>query len=348
MKQDNATLTRIFSFILSQEGITAPIQWINVKGLRDEPGFHWSNPGLKSVSVTAGNRHFSFVVKRLGKRAKREVLVYRFLSNYEGFPIPRLFHNMYDDDKGEYWIVTECCIGRPFDRKEQFWEQCGLLLARIHVAFWDKTDALPDLFRTEPPTDRTWTAVKKLIGFLDSLPGEETVALEHVAGPTLSDLRTALEGVSHERLPVAPPPANCLIHKSFHPPEIMWRQTDEGYVPVAVDWETARIGAPQEDFRVAGQLLAQGEDGLVQVLLDSYLDELNTHGISLSRDQFLIAVRGDAILDQMETTPWLVSEYLRRRDDKSFAKWCEWVVKEIPRILGYMRCGIEEGEICQG
>ena len=87
MKQDSATLNRVFSAILSREGITAPIESLGVEGLRDEPGFHWSNPGLKAVSVIAGYRHFSYVVKRLGEHAKREVLVYRELSSYEGFPI---------------------------------------------------------------------------------------------------------------------------------------------------------------------------------------------------------------------------------------------------------------------
>lgn len=348
MTQDNAALTKVFSSILSQEGITAPIQRIDVKGLRDEPGFHWSNPGLKSVSVIAGDRDFSFVVKRLGKHAKREVLVYRFLCSYEGFPIPRLFHDVYDDDKGEYWIVVEQCAGRSFDREEPFWEQCGLLLARIHAAFWDKTGALPDLFRIERPPDRAWTAVKKFLSFLDSLPAEEAVALEHAAGPILSDLRDTLEGVNRERLPVAAPPANCLIHKAFHPPEIMWRQMDEGYMPVAVDWEVARIGAPQEDFATAGQLLAQGDEGLVRVLVDSYLDELKRHGICVSGDQFLVAVRGDAILGQLEITPWLISQYLRQYDDESFAKWCEWAIGRIPQLLGYIRCGIGVGDLHQG
>ncbi len=120
MKYDDATLTRLFSSILSLEGISAPIQRIDVNDLRDEPGFHWSNLGFKSVSVTAGNRHFPFVVKRLGKHAKGEVMVYRFLSNYQEFPIPRLFHDMYDDDKREYWIVMERCIGRSLAHKEQF------------------------------------------------------------------------------------------------------------------------------------------------------------------------------------------------------------------------------------
>ena len=348
MEQDNATLNRVFSDILSREGITVPIQRIEVEGLRDEPGFHWSNPGLKAVSVIAGDRRFSYVVKRLGEHAKREVLVYRALSCYQGFPIPRLFHDVYDGEKGEYWIVTERCVGRPFERQEEFWEQSGLLLARMHAAFWGKTSALPDLFRLERLPDRAWTAVKKMEKGLYSLPAVEMAVLKDVAGPILSDLRDTLEGVGHGSLPVAPPPANCLIHKAFHPPEIMWRRVDERYTPVAVDWEAARVGAPEEDFATAGSLLARGEDDLVKVFVGSYLDELNIRGISLSGDQFLVAVRREALLGQMEGVPWLVSQYLRKRGDEAYAAWCKWVVKGIPVMLSFIRRGIEEGELYRG
>ena len=348
MTQDIAMLKGVFSTILSREGITAPIQQFDVEGLRDEPGFHWSNPGLKSVSMTAGDRQFSIVVKRLGEHAKREVLVYRALSGHEGFPIPRLFHSVYDDEKAEYWIVTERCVGRPFDCQEPFWEQCGLLLARIHAAFWRRTDALPDLFLIERAPARALTVVRKLIDFLDSLSAGDAGALSHVAGSILSELRPALARVKRERLPVAHPPAKCLIHRAFHPPEIMWRRLDEGYTPVAVDWEQARIGAPQEDFATAGSLLARGEDDLVQVFVGSYLDELNTHGIPLSGEECLISVRSEALLGQMETAPWLVSQYLRKRDEATFAGWCKWVVKELPVVLGYIQRGVEEGDLYGG
>lgn len=115
MKQDDIAMNVVFSAILQREGVAAPIEKINAQELRDEPGFHWSNPGLKLVHVTAGVRQFAFVVKRLGKHARREVLVYRFLSNHPAFPIPRLFHDVYDDSRDEYLIVTERCIGRPID-----------------------------------------------------------------------------------------------------------------------------------------------------------------------------------------------------------------------------------------
>ena len=346
--QEDPTLTTVFSSILSQQGITDPIQKIDVQGLHDEPGFHWSNPGLKVVSVTAGERNFSYVVKRLGRHAKREVLVYRFLSNYETFPIPRLFHDVYNDDTEEYWIVTEKCIGRPLARKEQFWEECGVLLSRIHAAFWGKIDALPSLFHLERPSHRRHTIVKDLREFFDSLSATEAATVEQITGPAaLNDTRTALQRVNLERLPAVAPPMNCLIHKSFHPPEIMWRQTGEGYVPVGVDWETARVGAPQEDFGVVGQLLAKGEEDLFQVLLSTYLDELGGHGISLPREPFLAAVRGEAAQDQMKLAPWLVSQYIKRSDDESFAGWCDWAAQEIPRILEYVRRHVATGEVYQ-
>ncbi|MBN1402102.1 MAG: aminoglycoside phosphotransferase family protein [Anaerolineae bacterium] len=339
------TLGPVLSATLARQGITQPIDRIEVEGLRDEPGFHWSNPGLKLLTVTVGDWRGSFVVKRLGAHARREVLVYRFLADYPDFPLPRLYHSIYDEENGEYWILMERCVARPLGGQTQFWEQCGLLLARIHAAFWDHTDDLPALFHLERPPERAWTAAQKLRVFLSSLAEADRLALDQIAGQALEELRPALEHVHRERLPTEPPPDRCLIHKSFHPPEIMWRETEAGYPQVAVDWETARVGAPQEDFRAAGGLLAQGEQGLCDVLVSTYLDELARHGIHLPRDPFWIAVRHEALLDEMATVPWLVAQFLRRRDDELFSVWCDWVVQEIPRLLGHIARAIKAGDL---
>lgn len=46
MKKEETALKNVFSSILSNEGFTSTIDRIDIQGLRDEPGFHWSNPGL--------------------------------------------------------------------------------------------------------------------------------------------------------------------------------------------------------------------------------------------------------------------------------------------------------------
>lgn len=345
MKKEETILKNVFSSILSNEGITTPIDRIDVEGLRDEPGFHWSNPGLKSIRVTVGETELNFVVKRLGEHSKREVLIYRFLADYPKFPMPRLFHNIYDDEKNDYWFVTERCVGRSFSKSEDFWRECGLLLARIHAIFWEKTNSLPDLFNPPRESDRALRMVENLIAFIDGLSKQEIADLPEAIGPILDDLRVTLVDVDYERLPSEPPPVKCLIHKSFHPPEIMWREVDDGFLPLAVDWETARIGAPQEDFGVIGQLLSQGEEYLVRVLLDAYLNELSKWGVSLSFSSFMADVRREAILGQLSVAPWLVTEFLKRRDEKAFAEWSEWAAREIPCGLAYLRKGILDGDL---
>lgn len=72
------------------------------------------------------------------------------------------------------------------------------MLARIHATFWERIDDLPDLFHIERPRDRGWLAVKKLTEFIDSMPTGGRTALEATAGPSLSELRTALAGISPE------------------------------------------------------------------------------------------------------------------------------------------------------
>ena len=116
---------------------------------------------------------------------------------------------------------------------------------------------------------------------------------------------------------------------------------------MAVDWESARIGAPQEDFRVLGQLLAHGEEDLVRVLLETYLNELGKREISIPFDSFMVDVRREAILDQLSLIPWLVPEFLKRREEEIFAEWNKWAAQEIPRGMAYLRQGILEGDLYQ-
>ena len=345
MELTDTSLTDVFAAILTQQGITAPIDGIEVQGLHDEPGFHWSNPGLKAVTVTAGGHDHPFVVKRLRERSKREVLVYRFLSGYPDFPAPRLYHHVYDDAEREYWVVIERCVPRPLGSQEAFCEQCGLVLARLHAAFWDRTDALPDFFHQQRTTARSWAAVLKLSGYPGSLSQKDRAALVEIAGAIVGDLEAALGGIDRAWLESTPPAARCLIHKAFHPPEIAWREVSDGYEPVAVDWETATVGAPQEDFRVAGTLIAEGKEPLVQALMDAYHAELGAHAIALPRETFDADALRYALVDQMEMMPWLLSQYLRRRGDESYAGWCAWAAQAIPHTLAHIRGSIEKGHL---
>ena len=81
--------------------------------LADEPGFHWSDPGIYSLAFNAGGRQHRCVMKRLGQHSKREVLIYRFLSVFEEFPMPKLYYSMTDDVTEDYWFLMEQCFANP-------------------------------------------------------------------------------------------------------------------------------------------------------------------------------------------------------------------------------------------
>jgi hypothetical protein len=337
----------VFSSILLENWIKAPLEKIDIEGVHDEPGFHWSNPGVKMVSALAGGKSYPFVLKTLGEHSKREILVYRFLSGQEGFPIPRLFHDVYDEDRKEYRMVIERCVGRSFFRPEDFWVQCGLLLTRIHSIFWNKVDILPDFFNAEIDTERLRKAVDRLSVFLSSLSTKEIGVLEDELGISLSNLFSVLDGVVRESLLELPGTDRCLIHGAFHQPEIMWRETSGGYIPLGVDWERCRVGTPPEDLAFSViSLLAKGENTLFNTFLDTYLSESGKYGISLDRDEVSASVRYEALIQLIAANiPFLLQTYLRVRNDKGFAEWCRWLKQDIPYSVQFIHSYIESSRI---
>lgn len=344
---EESLFNTVFSSILSHKGVTAPLERLELEGIHDEPGFHWSNPGIKMVSAFAGGIRYPFVLKRLSEHSKREALVYKFLSEQEGFPIPRLFYDMYDDDRKEYWMVIERCVGRDFTRPEDFWEQCGLLLARIHATFWDKVDTLPGLFYIDIENERLQKAVDRLTDFLGSLVTHKIKILDNELGLSFNRLRSALDGVVRERLPELPKTGCCLLHGAFHSPEIMWREISGEYIPLGVDWERSRVGIPAEDLTFGvTNLLAKGENALFETFLDTYLSELRRHGITLDRDEVSASIRHEALVHMMGAViPFVLQTYLRVHHDESFTEWCQWVRQDIPDTLRFLQSEIESDRI---
>ena len=83
------------------------------------------------------------IIKVLHEHSKREINVYRFLSNYPNFPIPKVYYSELDGNTETYVLITEFCdaIGDwPF--KEPEITSCGILLARIHSFFWNDVKRL--------------------------------------------------------------------------------------------------------------------------------------------------------------------------------------------------------------
>lgn len=363
MKSDDITLTKAFSSILSLEGISDPIERLEIKGLQDQPGFHWSNPGVKLVSVSAGGKCFSFVLKRLHENSKREVLVYRFLSGQEVFPIPRLFYDVYDEDRKEYWIVIEQCSEHQFPKPEDFWKQIGLLLARIHATYWDKAHTLPGFFHVDGvlidyidptvkrqsrmKTGRLQKAMDMLTGFLESLEAQEAAILKEDLGLPVSNLLSSLASVEREHLPLTPEINRCLTHGAFHPPEIVWREVADELIPVGVDWERSRAGVPGEDLRTSvNNLLAKGKEDLFATLMDTYLSEMDRHGISASREKVEASARYENMVHTMRAEiPFISRTYLNVHNNDEFTEWCRWVRQNLPDQLRFLQEEIRSYQI---
>ena len=61
----NIMLSDVLSSILSDMGIETPIDRFEIDWLMDTPGHHWSNPGVKQISIYAGGDEYRFVLKTL-------------------------------------------------------------------------------------------------------------------------------------------------------------------------------------------------------------------------------------------------------------------------------------------
>ena len=347
MMSEESKMDSVFQFILSNKGITAPIEKLEIEGVMDEPGLHWSNPGVKQISVYANGKRHQFVLKRLGDHSKREILVYRFLSAKNGFPIPRLYHDVYDDNTKEFWMVIERCVGRDFPNLADFYEQCGLLLARIHASFWDRINTLPEFFRTKTERVRLGNAIDRLSRYLESLSKQDIMNLDEELGISIDDLHSVVHEVDREGLPVSLETARCLIHGSFHSPEIMWREVSGEYIPVGIDWESSRIGIPAEDLAFGiPTLLAKGENDMFSNLVDTYLSELKAHGINLDRDKISTSIRHEAHIKLMSSViPFVLQTYLKVRDNESYTKWCQWLKQDIPKTIRFVQSEVESGHI---
>lgn len=344
---NNIMFDNILSSILLDMGITTPVGKFEIDGLLDTPGHHWSNPGVKQISAYSGGNEYHFVLKTLAEHSKREIEVYKFLNTLEDFPVPRLYYSAYNEENDEYWMIIERCLERDFREPKAFWNECGILLARIHSVFWNNTEHLPIFFHPEQKTDRLAAAVGRLHEFLDSLSVSDVDILESEIDVSLNDLNSCLEDTDIERLTDLQTPDLCLIHGSFHSPEIMWRETHDGFTPLGVDWESSRIGSPAEDLCFAAQNLLPKEEGvLFELFMDSYFKELAENEIHTDRKSLLTLIQQEALIKITDgVIPFLLQTYLKVRKDKSFEKWCEWLRGSLPNTTRYILDLISSGEI---
>ncbi|MHA2398868.1 MAG: hypothetical protein ACXADU_08250 [Promethearchaeota archaeon] len=333
----NRFTNRFFEEIVSKQTNT-PTKIINLKieGYYDEPGLHWSNPGVKKVTILTSSGKIELIIKILHERSKREILVYRFLSEYQNFPIPEVYYSEYDENTNTYILITEFgeSIGTwPF--KEPEIKLCGILLARIHSYFYGKVDILPDLFFRNSYYKLRYKFQGNTVSFLDTLKENDMNIIEGIY-PNVHILKDAIETLDKSFFIIEPYTSWTLIHGSFHPPEIVSKKGEREKIPLGVDWEGSRVGHPAEDIiGISGQLADWGKPHFYPLLINSYLEEINNNNIEIDKLALEKEIIVENIISHIKNLPFLWNQYLKNKDDTNFSNWTNWFKESMPKTTDY-------------
>ncbi|MFW9784844.1 MAG: hypothetical protein ACFFFB_21370 [Candidatus Heimdallarchaeota archaeon] len=202
------------------------IKKVRIENYFDDPGFHWSNPGIRKVTLTSNIGRIELIIKILHDRSKREILIYRFLSNYQDFPIPKVYSTEWDEKNKYYVLIIEfgSTIGEwPF--KEPQIKLCALVLAKIHSFFWDKLDILPNEFFRESYYENRYKYKENAVSFMKKLKNREFELIEGIY-PNLTKLKRSIESLDSSLFTLDQNSIWTLIHGAFHPPEIISRREE--------------------------------------------------------------------------------------------------------------------------
>jgi len=334
---DISELCDVLAVVLRGWGVTDSIEECVVEGLRDEPGFHWSNPGVCSVAFQAGGKQYRCVMKRLGQHSKREVPIYRFLSAFTEFPMPKLYYAMFDDVSEDYWFLIEQCVAYPSATQASvFWEQVGRLLGHIHGRFWGRADSLPRVFHLRRPRETPRCLLDALLTDVKSLDGRSAEIVRQEIGLSSQVTFSASARADGEFSVVKSSSVKCLVHGAFHAPEIMWRLVSGKYDPVAVDWEKSRVGWPEDDLAVCGSLLAEGREELASILMQTYFTSLSSYEVCPDCNVILEASREAGLALKLKTSRWILRQYLKMREEESYGEWLRWAREELRLSLEWV------------
>jgi len=331
--QNKFTKSFFQEIISKQMNKPIEVEDLNIVSHYDEPGFHWSNPGIKKVTITTSRSEIELIIKILHEKSKREILVYRFLSKFQNFPIPQIYYSEYDEATNFYALIIEFGDGIgewPF--KEPQIELCGILLARIHSYFWDKINTIPDFFVQKSYYISRYKSKENTVSFLNKLKDKDLKIMKEIY-PNLNTLKQSIESLDKEFFIVEPYTNWTLIHGAFHPPEIVLKKGESKRIPLGVDWENSRIGHPGEDLAgITGQLADWGRPHFYELLIDSYLKEMNNHRIAIDREALKKEIIIENIIREVRSLPWLWGQYLKNKDDNSYSVWVNWVEENMPKI----------------
>lgn len=308
------------------------IKELIIESYLDDPGFHWSNPGIKKVTITTPSSKIELIIKILHEKSKREILIYRFLSKFHNFPIPKVYYSEYNENTNLYVLITEFGDGIgewPF--KDPQIELCGILLARIHSYFWVKINTIPDFFNQNTFYSSRYKYKENTVSFFKKLKEKDIKKIEEIY-PNHNNLKQSIESLDKEFFIVDPYTSWTLIHGAFHPPEIVSRKGESEKVPLGVDWENSRIGHPGEDLcGITGQIADWGKPYFYKLIIDSYLKEMNDHGVIIDREALEKEIIVENIIKEVRHLPWFWSQYLKNKNNKKYSDWVNWFEDSMPK-----------------
>jgi len=312
------------------------IEDLKIEGYYDDPGLHWSNPGVKKVTISTTSRKIELVIKILHERTKREILIYNFFSKHPNFPIPKVYYTEYNENTNNYILITEFedSMGEwPF--KEPEIKLCGILLARIHSYFYNKIDTLPDIFFRNSYYKSRYTFKENTVSFLNEL-NENDLEIIKTIYPNVHKLRNAIESLNKSFFIIEPFTNWTLIHGAFHPPEIVLKKGKREKIPLGVDWEGSRVGHPAEDIiGISGQLPYWGKPHFYPLLINSYLEEMNNHNIEIDKLALEREIVVENIISNIKNLPFLWNQYLKNKDDINFSNWVNWFKESMPKTTNF-------------
>lgn len=271
-----------------------------------QPREPWFEPTALRNIWTGQRFGMPLVLKR--SRADREALVYRHLAKICTLPAPTLYHAAPDLHGDGAWLVLEPVTCTPpglSPRAATHWwqnparrDRAVVMIAMLHGQFWNQPErvaAYDWLARYEP--EDWWTALEDL----ERTPPGWTPLSRNYLGQLASATEMLLAG------------PETLIHGSFHPDNVGWRDQ----TPVLLDWESVSWTTPFADLgRLFTRLdfAAQPPAPLTPVdwrrpLLETYCTTLEVIAdVDLTPDALATDVRHAMLWE------WAVDLWLQARD----------------------------------
>jgi len=226
--------------------------------------------GLGSLLPLMPNMGFSF----------REIMSYRYLSNYAPINMPSVYHSIQDEPGDRLWLFLEDLSGLDmldaWDDPSR-WEDIKLDivmrdLATFHATWWNRTGEWNEhswLIRSDPPSWQKYVRAALEVN-IETHPHYVTPARL----PTLKKIVNTYPRIFNE-LRQQP---QTLIHGDCTPRNACLRFSPGGPKFVLYDWALTSIRPPQQDLAKFLLFVFDPKTGMgrIRSFIDVYLDYLQS------------------------------------------------------------------------